>query len=261
MDRLPARPYPQIPQAGPEERTTITNQPAVARSLTSPVRIVHSSDLHIGMDETRHGVDLLERVLAAALEARADLLVLAGDVFDHNRVRLEVLDLAADALAGASLRTVILPGNHDCLTQDSVYRRGRFGQLRDVHVLGVTAEESALFPDIELEVWGRAHLDHFDMTPLRDPPPRQLRWQIAAAHGHWVTGPHDAHRAYLIHNHEIEATRADYVALGHWDTWTKVGGGEVEAYYSGSPSLAKSVNVIELGHGEGVRVERVPLSR
>jgi DNA repair exonuclease SbcCD nuclease subunit len=225
------------------------------------VRVVHSSDLHIGMDEAQPGVARLETVLGAALEARADLVVLAGDVFDHNRVGLEVLDLAADALAAASIRTVILPGNHDCLTQDSVYRRGRFGQLRDVHVLGVTTEDSSLFPDIELEVWGRAHLDHFDMTPLRDPPPRRLRWQIAAAHGHWVSGPHDSHRAYLIHQHELEATGADYVALGHWDRWTKVGAGKVAAYYSGSPTLAKSVNLIELGNADGVRVERLPLTR
>ena len=212
------------------------------------------------MDERRHGVELLTTVLDAAHEARADLVVLAGDIFDHNRVALEVLDLAADALATASTRVVILPGNHDCLTADSVYRRGRFGHLRDVHVLGVTAEQSALFPDLELEVWGRAHLDHFDMTPLRDPPPRQLRWQVAAAHGHWVTGPHDAHRAYLLHDHEIEATGADYVALGHWDTWTSVGAGAVPAYYSGSPTLAKSVNLIELGHAEGARVTRLPLA-
>ena len=123
------------------------------------------------MDEAQPGVARLETVLGAAQETRADLVVLAGDVFDHNRVRLEVLNLAADALAAASIRTVILPGNHDCLTQDSVYRRGRFGELRDVHVLGVTTEDSSLFPDLELEVWGRAHLDHFDMTPLREPPP------------------------------------------------------------------------------------------
>ena len=213
------------------------------------------------MDESQPGVERLESVLAAALEARADLVVLAGDVFDHNRVPLEVLDRTADTLAAASLRTVILPGNHDCLTQDSVYRRGRFGRLPDVDVLGVTTEDSSLLPDLELEVWGRAHLDHFDMTPLRNPPPRQLRWQIAAAHGHWVSGPHDSHRAYLIHQHELEATGADYVALGHWDRWTRVGTGAVPAYYSGSPTLARSVNLIELGHDGGVRVERIPLAR
>ena len=225
------------------------------------MRVVHSSDLHIGMDEAQPGVARLETVLGAALDARADLVVLAGDVFDHNRVSIEVLNRAADALAAASIRTVILPGNHDCLTQDSVYRRGRFRELRDVHVLGVTTEDSSLFPDLELEVWGRAHLDHFDMTPLRDPPSRRLRWQIAAAHGHWVSGPHDSHRAYLIHQHELEATQADYVALGHWDRWTRVGVGAVPAYYSGSPSLAKSVNLIELGHEDGIRVERIPLGR
>jgi DNA repair exonuclease SbcCD nuclease subunit len=212
------------------------------------------------MDEVRHGLHLLEVVLRTARSVRADLLLLVGDVFDHNRVGEELLHRTTEALAAAGMPTVILPGNHDCLVPHSVYRRGRFADTDDVHVLGITTtEDTARFPDLDLEVWGRPHLDLFDMTPLREPPQRALRWQIAAAHGHWVTGPHDEHRAYLIHDHEIRATAADYVALGHWDRWTPVGDGTVPAYYSGSPFYAKTVNLIEFGASEAPRIERVPV--
>lgn len=211
------------------------------------------------MDEVRHGLAVLEVVLRTAQSLQADLLLLVGDVFDHNRVGLEMLDRTADTLAAAGLTTVILPGNHDSLSPGSVYHRGRFAQLDAVHVLGVTSEDAAHFPDLDLEIWGRAHLDHFDMTPLRDPRPRSTRWQIAAAHGHWVTGAHDEHRAYLIREDDLRATAADYVALGHWDRWASVGDGTVPAYYSGSPVYSKSVNLVEFGGPEPVRVTRVPI--
>ncbi len=244
-----------MPRGYRVERATIT---------TRPVRVVHSSDLHLGMDEVRHGLAVLEVVLHTARSLEADLLLLVGDVFDHNRVAFEMLDRTADVLAAAGLPTVILPGNHDSLSPGSVYHRGRFAQLEDIHVLGVTSREGAVedaarFPHLDLEVWGRAHLDHFDMTPLRDPRPRSTRWQIAAAHGHWVTGPHDEHRAYLIREHDLRATAADYIALGHWDRWAAVGDGTIPAYYSGSPVYSKSVNLIEFGGLEPVRVERVPI--
>lgn len=211
------------------------------------------------MDEARHTLRLLEAVLRTAHSVRADLLLLVGDVFDHNRVPADFLDSVTDALDAADLATVILPGNHDSLVPGSVYRRGRFASVEGVHVLGLTADEVVTLPHLDLEVWGRAHLDLFDMTPLRDPLPRSQRWQIAAAHGHWVTGPHDHHRAYLIHDDQIRATAADYVALGHWDRWTPVGDGSVPAYYSGSPVLAQSVNLVEFGATEAVRVERIPI--
>jgi len=82
---------------------------------------------------------------------------------------------------------------------------------------------------------------------------------VATAHGHWVTGPHDHHRAWLIHDEEIAATGADYVALGHWDRALPVGDGSVPAYYSGSPDLAKTVNLVRFAAEGSVAVLRVPL--
>ncbi|MFN8638570.1 MAG: metallophosphoesterase [Dehalococcoidia bacterium] len=224
-----------------------------------PTRVIHSSDLHLGIDEAKHSVHLLEAVLGAARATAADVILLVGDVFDHNRVRPELLDATTKLLAAAGRPTVILPGNHDSLADGSVYRRGDFASVEGVHVIGLTSDETVHFPELDLEVWGRAHFDLFDMVPLRDPPKRRTRWHIAAAHGHWVTGPHDARRAYLIHDHEIRSIDADYLALGHWDKWAPAGDGTVPAYYSGSPAFAKSVNLIELDPASGVRVDRVPV--
>jgi DNA repair exonuclease SbcCD nuclease subunit len=201
----------------------------------------------------------LRQVLAAARQAAADVLLLAGDVFDHNRVPLALLDQVTRLLGDAGHPVVILPGNHDCLTPNSVYRRGGLGEPANVHVLGVTAGEVASLPELDLAIWGRPHLDHTDYSPLRDPLARTARHQVVTAHGHWVTGPHDHHRAWLIHDEEIAALDTDYVALGHWDRALPVGDGRVPAYYSGSPDLAKTVNVVLFRPDNTVDVSRLPV--
>lgn len=221
------------------------------------VVLVHSSDLHLGANGRHADLHSLRQVLDAAAAVQADVVLLAGDVFDHNRVPLTMLDETARVLGDAGAPIVILPGNHDCLAADSVYRRGGLAEPANVHVLGITENELVTFSRLDLDVWGRPHLDHVDMSPLRDGRPRSnARWSVAAAHGHWVSGPHDHHRSWLIHQEELEALDTDYVALGHWDRAVRVGEGVVPAYYSGSPDLAKSVNVVRFRPSGDVVVER-----
>jgi DNA repair exonuclease SbcCD nuclease subunit len=222
--------------------------------------LAHSSDLHIASD-SRPEEDLarLRVVLTTARESGAQALLLAGDVFDHNRVKLALIDEVGRTLHEGGLPVIILPGNHDCLAEGSVYRRGGLGDVPNVEVLGITVDETLALPSLDLEVWGRAHPDHVDMQPLRDVPSRgALRHRVVMAHGHWVTGPHDHHRSWLIHQEEIHALQTDYLALGHWDVAQPVGDGVVPAYYSGSPDLARSINLIRLGT-RGTEVSRVPL--
>jgi len=221
--------------------------------------VVHSSDLHIDASRVTERFHPLCRVLDTARSVRADVVLLAGDIFDHNRMPLELLDRTARILDDVRIPVMILPGNHDCLTPDSVYRRGGIGDPANVHVLGVHAEEAIALPEFDLEVWGRAHFDYRNMSPLSTPRPRTTERQIAMAHGHWARTEADRHRAWLINDTEIAATGADYVALGHWPQATEVDGGGVPAFYSGSPDLAETVNVVCFHDGGGIAVTRAPL--
>jgi DNA repair exonuclease SbcCD nuclease subunit len=84
---------------------------------------------------------------------------------------------------------------------------------------------------------------------------------VAMAHGHYEPVPDRTTHlvpSWLISDEEIAATGADYVALGHWNRAIKVGDGSVAAYYSGSPDLAATVNVVRLGNA-GVLVSREKL--
>ena len=206
----------------------------------------------------------VRQVVEVSQRARADAVLLAGDVFDHNRQPVAVIDAAADLLRSVGVPVVILPGNHDPLTDDSVYRRGRLPDLDNVLVLGLADDGCRQVPGFDLSVWGRAHRDYRDMMPLRDPPARAARWHVAMAHGHYLARrlpeAEQFRPSWLIHDDEIAATAADYLALGHWNRPARVGGPSVPAYYSGSPDLAETVNLVILRDGAPAEVQRVPLA-
>ena len=213
------------------------------------VVLVHSSDIHV--DDTRSTAGL-EAVLATAKALRPDVLLLVGDTFDSNQLSSAVLHRAARLLAEADVPIVILPGNHDPALPDSVFLRGGAAAIPTVHVLGVTHDEAVCFPAYDLEIWGHAHRDYFDMAPLRGPRPRSTRWQVAMAHGHYEppeTRANPLRPSWIFGDEEIAATGADYLALGHWDRPMRVGNGVVPAFYSGSPELARTVNLVRLANG------------
>jgi DNA repair exonuclease SbcCD nuclease subunit len=146
----------------------------------------------------------------------------------------------------------------------SVYVKGGYAQIPNLAILGVTHEEAVAFKRLDLEVWGHAHRDYFDTPPLRGPRPRSTKWQIAIGHGHYeppATRANPLRPSWVFGDEEIAATAADYLALGHWDRPVQVGDGTVPAYYSGSPELAKTVNLVRLTMTGTVVVTREPLRR
>jgi DNA repair exonuclease SbcCD nuclease subunit len=231
------------------------------------VVLVHSSDIHID-DDIRpghyHGLDGLRFVLKAAEAVRADVVLLAGDTFDNDRVDATVARRAGALLAEARMPVVLLPGNHDPAVPkiDGIFHRAGIIGVTHAMVLGHTHPESILFEALDLEILGRPHRSHADMNPLPAIASRRARWQVVVAHGHYAPANEwadHAHRSWLISDADLAATGADYVALGHWDRPVAVGDGQVPAYYSGSPDLAQTANVIRLSPNSGVLVERWPL--
>jgi DNA repair exonuclease SbcCD nuclease subunit len=235
------------------------NTPAERQSricvAVQPV-LVHSSDIHI--DDAR-GTAGLSDVLATARALRGNVVLLAGDTFESNQLSAAVLDRAAGLLAEAGMPIVILPGNHDPAMPDSVFVRHGLARTPNVSILGVTHDEAVSFPAYDLEIWGHAHRDYFDMAPLRGPRQRSTRWQVAMAHGHYEppeTRANPLRPSWIFSDEEIAATGADYLALGHWDRPMRVGNGAVPAFYSGSPELARTVNLVRLtACGAGVTRE------
>ncbi|HEX5938787.1 MAG TPA: metallophosphoesterase [Dehalococcoidia bacterium] len=221
-----------------------------------PLRLLHTSDLHIGANRVDPHLNVLKSVLDLGAAAKADGVLMAGDIFDNNRIEQGLLDDAVSVMAASRLPITILPGNHDCLLEGGVYDRGAFWTA-GITVLGATHGELASFDRLNLVVWGRPHRDHKDLLPLRDVPECEERhWRVNVAHGHWVKVPEDERRAYRIFDADLEAQAADYLALGHWDVFTRVESSS-PAYYSGSPFYSGSVNIVELEEGSPLRVSRL----
>ena len=235
--------------------------------MGSDIVLVHSSDLHVDEDRAvasgGDGTAPLSAVLSTARAVRAAILLLAGDTFENNQLGSATLDRAGRLFAEAGFPIVILPGNHDPALADSVFIRGGFGGLPNVSILGVTHDEAVPLPAFDLEIWGHAHRDNFSMAPLRGPRRRSTRWQVAMAHGQYEppeTRANPLRPSWVFSDEEISATAADYLALGHWDRPVRVGNGVVPAYYSGSPDLAETVNLVRLTAAGEVVVTREPLS-
>ena len=107
------------------------------------MRLLHTSDWHLGrtfhgvslIDAQRDAVDLLVR---EAIDRKADLLIVAGDVFDRAVPPIEALRILNDAvlrLSEAAIAVIITAGNHDSGERLSTYS----GVLRDgVWVVGDT---------------------------------------------------------------------------------------------------------------------------
>ena len=231
------------------------------------VVLIHSSDIHV--DDSRSagshdgdGTVGLAAVLATARALRADVVLLAGDTFENNQLGTAVLDRAGRLLVEAGRPIVILPGNHDPALPDLVYLRGALDRIPNVRILGVTDDEAVAFSAHDLEIWGHAHRDYYSMAPLRGPRSRSTRWQVAMAHGHYEppeTRANPLRPSWIFSDDEIAATRADYLALGHWDRPMRVGNGAVPAFYSGSPELAGTVNLVRLTAAGDTAVTREKL--
>ena len=228
--------------------------------------LVHSSDVHLDYGSEEQGMGdstrYLAAVFSAARSAHADLVLLAGDTFDSNRQPPEFVDKVAAMLADAPAPVVLLPGNHDPLLPDTLYLRMKAAGIDSLHILGLTHDELVVFEAMDLEIWGRAHRDYNDMIPFEHVRGRARRWHIAMGHGHYDALPNrttGGRPSWLIGDAELEATQADYIALGHWNRAAKVGGDKVLAHYSGSPDCAKSVCVVRLKDSGEVQVQAAGL--
>ena len=94
-----------------------------------PIRIFHTSDVHIGLKFTRdYGkkvtqalvdarLETLGRMVEAANDHDCDLLVIAGDLFENLQVNKSVIRETGKVLKRFENLVIVLPGNHDYIQE------------------------------------------------------------------------------------------------------------------------------------------------
>lgn len=234
-----------------------------------PIRLLHTSDVHLGGGfrapaEGRHGdhclcpLDAIERAVA---DHRPDAVIVAGDLFEHQRVEAELVDRVLDRLGRLDATCVLTTGNHDAHDERTIYGRELVGR-HDVVFLDRPGGATVELLEGSLVVWGKAMDDHHrGFRPLHDVPvrPRTDAWWVVVGHGHHEPDDTDEllGRSSPVTPTDIAATGADYVALGHWHRRTEVSAGGVTAWYSGAPhgpGASERFNLVDLDPDRGVTV-------
>src|SRR5688500_7503595 len=248
------------------------------------LRIIHTADVHLGARHDDLGEQARaqrERQFAAftaaidlALAEKVDLFLIAGDLFDSNvQPRRSVERVAAQLkrLADSKIRTIIIPGTHDCYDRSSIYRaydlKALAGSLPDDDLVTVLTPDR---PSVHIKacdaivhgpVFPTKKAPH---SPLRDLAPQAgdapATWRIGMVHGSIAIPGKTERDDVVITADEIAATGFDYLALGHWHSVQRSKAGEVTYAYAGAPEpvaldqdRAGKVLLVELEETDGRR--------
>jgi exonuclease SbcD len=263
------------------------------------MRILHSADWHLG--RIFHNVHLtddqayvLDQFVALAKDAKPDVIVIAGDVYDRAVPPSEAVSLLDEVLSRLALDckvpVVVIAGNHD--SPERLAFGERLLARQKLHVAGQAAGDMA--PVVVHDAHGPVY---FCPIPYAEPAVVRERLAVEAA-GHEAAlaalvaravanVPAGARKVAVAHAFvaggaasESERPLAvgtvptvdaavfaafDYTALGHLHQAQNIGGGRVR--YAGSPlkySFAeaghrKSVTLVELDGAGRATAEEIEL--
>ena len=256
------------------------------------LRIIHTADVHLGArhdDLGEQAAAQRERQFAAfkatvdlALDERVDLFLIAGDLFDSNvQPRRSVERVAAELrrLADARIRTVVIPGTHDCYDRASIYRAYDLATMTTGQAGGAAPDGmiTILEPDrpsihlpaldatVHARIFGTKRAPY---SPLRDPlvtdDGPSVTWRIGLLHGSISIPGKTEHDEVVVTTDEIARSGLDYLALGHWHSTQSGKVGPVTYAYAGAPEAvalhqdgAGKVLLVELDQRDGQRVVSV----
>lgn len=217
------------------------------------IRILHTADLHLdgsfaalGKRAPQRQVDFLEtfeRIVTLAIKKEAQLLLIAGDLFDHPRpglVALGKVQAGLQRLAERGIVPVLLPGTHDSLVSaDAVYRQADFpgvvlldqAQLKEPVALTVDGQQVYLYGFAY-----RSYLSEGALDGMQRRSDDGLH--IGLLHGSRQGSPEWNYRKKDLPFtlEDLKRWNLDYVALGHYHSYEVLADNErIYACYPGSP--------------------------
>jgi exonuclease SbcD len=197
----------------------------------TPIRFVHTSDIHLDTsfsgaglpsrlgDRKREAIRAtFRRILDDARSLAVDLVLIAGDLFEHDRVTPDTIAFLKQQFEGlAPIPIFIAPGNHDPFMRDSPY--GEESWPGNVHIFREEEFRSVDLPNQGIRVTGFG----FNRALLPEPIFRKLpilgnqAWNLVVAHGSDTRGipaGKTAHGPFTVD--EIAGKNVLYCALGHY---------------------------------------------
>jgi len=212
------------------------------------LKLLHTADWQIGKLFGQFAADegallaearfkTVERLAYLASERRADMVVVAGDVFDAQGVADKTIHRLFNTMAGFSGPWILIPGNHDAALAESVWTRAQRLKAIPDHVFCCLQPEPLLLESLGVAVLPAPLTQRHTYTDLTewfaqaDTPEGMLR--IGLAHGcvQGILAP-DIDSANPIAATRAGQARLDYLALGDWHGVRQI---DERTWYSGTP--------------------------
>ena len=233
------------------------------------LKIIHCADVHLdtamsGLDAKKVNIrrDEMKRTFARIIELskNADMLIVAGDLFDGKNVSRSTLDfLKGEFSKIPETKVYIIAGNHDPFVADSVYKNLNFGE--NVHIFG-TELECIEMP--EYEIYGISFKSPNDEREMLSGFSVKNPDKINIGVFHANLGGTDYNPVKVS---DIEKSGFDYLAMGHIHKASGMNKAGATYYaYCGCPegrgydeTGEKGVYAIELTKGNILSADFVPV--
>ncbi len=176
------------------------------------IKFLHAADFHLdaafsslspeqGRERRREQREALKELAAAS--ADCDFVLLAGDLFDSNKVYLDTVEALKECFASMEIPVYIAPGNHDPMREDCPYSREDWGE--NVHIFTKQEIERLELPGCDL--YGAGYTEG-NWEPLKDfRVEEEERLNLMLLHSGAEYNP--------VTVEQILASGLDYLALGH----------------------------------------------
>ncbi|MCL4392748.1 DNA repair exonuclease [Patescibacteria group bacterium] len=215
------------------------------------VTFIHTSDIHLGRsfkyllgsakDAKDHLNYILFKIADIAISRRVDIIFISGDLFDKSDPDLNTVNKFiefAEKLKETNIKVIILPGTHDFLSDNSIYKKvDLFKLIPNVYIF--RDQDEFFFEDLSLSVYGIPPISNktsaSPITPFKKDD--RALYHVIMAHGSVQIEGKSAKDDTPIEIEDIKNSFADYIALGHWHQIQDFSVQNVHCFYSGSPEL------------------------
>lgn len=250
------------------------------------MKLVHFSDTHLGFNDLdivdENGINQREadfynaftQVIDRILELKPDYVLHTGDLFHRPHPSNRAISfclLELKRLSSAKINTIIIAGNHSTpRTKSSSPILAALQTLDYVYPVFEERYEAVSFDDVVFHCIPHIHDENANLQAIE-----QCEASLSTGKKNIMLLHSSVGNAYMMEEYgervypkdkEPLFAKMDYVALGHWHGFGKVGKHE-NVYYAGSTERTSSADarnekgfaVVELGSSLGVSLETVSL--
>ncbi|MBN1113807.1 MAG: DNA repair exonuclease [Oligoflexia bacterium] len=223
------------------------------------VSFIQTSDLHLGAsfaflgDKARgkrqKQLEVWDNIIDICVTEKVDFLLIAGDLFDSNKIENEILDTVGAGLRRLKengIETVIIPGTHDPF----IAGRGVLGDPRVFINARILADSRNRYKFKNREgqnitVYGFGYEAGTPPSVMLDKIKRDDEdgVHIGALHCSLIQNPDWNYRSvdFPVTEEMLAGLGLDYIALGHYHDYSEIiFRGKIIAAYAGSPEGVKT---------------------